>query len=1488
MKSSRGFTFIEVVIALAVISILLPVVGIVFYNLIVTPPDQGVRLKLNNEIALLSSMLYQDAHLSNNFSEGTFPYYGNFTWTDYSVTPAQDYLVSYYSTCPNASNTSCVNHIVRQVGYGNASTVPIPTTTPTPTPVKTIPGKIEAEAYDSMSGIATETTSDTGGGLNVGWTDPGDWMDYNVNVQTAGTYDITFRMAADTTPPGKLELKEGGTLLCSVDTPVTGGWQTWTNVSATATLSSGAKTLRISVVTAGWNLNWITFSPATPTTQTYDYSAGYGVNKWAWGRVWTNTEWVTRPTNPDNFFELPGHAAVEADTNMYSQLGNEDGNSWGNPNTSPEDYGVDSQLYTIQVNQNRSAVTNLSVKWIGYGGNSTDSTKLKIWNCSGSGSWNTLLNVSGSGSKIITTHFFPNISSPLNYIDATTGSVSLLASSEAVTPPAINYSDLTVYTDYIALTVIATGTAPTPTPTATPKPSEVKTETLSTGTWTAPDGVTLIDQVLVVAGGGGGGGTAAVVSRTGGGGGAGGLRYQTNFAIPDTYVVTFTTVGTTTWTVPAGVTSAEVLVVGGGGAGGGRHGGGGAGGGLVYNAAYAVTAGAGITVTVGAGGLPTQVDANTQSVGGNGGNSVFGSITALGGGGGGSYTAAVPTGGGSGGGGGGGVNTAAGLANQGDSGGGTGFGSNGGTGGATTGGGGGGGAGAVGSNAAGADTGGNGGSGKYIVSFSAYGVSGYFAGGGGGGGNSGGGTGGAGGGGNGAQNDGTIGIPNTGGGGGGVRSLTTSKQGKAGGSGIVIIRYTTKTLTVNVGSGGAGGSGDNAGTDGGYSQFGSITATGGGGGGNTAGRPGGSGGGGGTRLSSNAGGAASPSGQGNAGGNGVYTCCLIWNQGGGGGGGAGGAGANGGDYQIGGNGGAGTANSISGSSVTYAGGGGGGSQGTAGTGGSGGGGNGGDTANGANATGYGSGGGGGSNSAGTSTSRTGGAGSNGIVIIKYTIGYFTLTTSVNASGGGTVTPAPPGKGDCPAGATQSIVATNDSCYYFVNWSGTGVDEVADRNASSTTIHMTNNYTIQANFAHTTSNYSLSSPLTADPAAGGLPYFLGSSPFSCGFNVPIFANPDPAYNFSGWTLSGSGLTTGIANPSAANTTVLMTADRSLTAHYGNLPVPTPSPTPATFNTTMYLTWYMTADNFSLKKYGTVIKANMSSGVKTNNGKYVEKQLTIYITPRPSYLLPKENIWGENPISTLSGFLISGTDTTISGDLTVNGTVIVAGTALRNMIDGTLTCPNISGNDLAKLSYNLPLINMNSKITMPNISLADYIATNVSAVVLSGIPVLDDVLHEYVFPGNISLTSEARVWKNNLPSTHELKPGTYYSPGTITLTDSHTRGTVTFIAAKKIIITNNDTSSTYDTSRKIALGPYNKDILFWANGSTLDGDILITGISTGHPCVTLEGVLFAPNGEIKLAGSGMNTTFYIIRAELTNSALITKYLTISGSFWNIYRH
>jgi hypothetical protein len=104
----------------------------------------------------------------------------------------------------------------------------------------------------------------------------------------------------------------------------------------------------------------------------------------------------------------------------------------------------------------------------------------------------------------------------------------------------------------------------------------------------------------------------------------------------NTTVVSFTSVASTTWTVPASVNSIEILVVAGGG-GGGRYGGGGGAGGVIYNPNYRVTPGQVISVTVGGGGAGHPGDAQNGGTATNGANSRFGDLIAVGGGGGGNY-----------------------------------------------------------------------------------------------------------------------------------------------------------------------------------------------------------------------------------------------------------------------------------------------------------------------------------------------------------------------------------------------------------------------------------------------------------------------------------------------------------------------------------------------------------------------------------------------------------------------------------------------------------------------------------------------------------------------------------------------------------------------------------------------------------------------------------------------------------------------------------
>jgi beta-glucanase (GH16 family) len=118
-------------------------------------------------------------------------------------------------------------------------------------------GRIEAEDYSMMEGIDTQTTDDIGGGDNVGWTDAGDFLEYVLVVEEAGTYQVTFRVASDSSGGSFLFKLNNTTTLSSISFPATGGWQTWTDVTSdTFTLEAGVHTFTIAFTSAGTNLNY--------------------------------------------------------------------------------------------------------------------------------------------------------------------------------------------------------------------------------------------------------------------------------------------------------------------------------------------------------------------------------------------------------------------------------------------------------------------------------------------------------------------------------------------------------------------------------------------------------------------------------------------------------------------------------------------------------------------------------------------------------------------------------------------------------------------------------------------------------------------------------------------------------------------------------------------------------------------------------------------------------------------------------------------------------------------------------------------------------------------------------------------------------------------------------------------------------------------------------------------------------------------------------
>jgi hypothetical protein len=119
-----------------------------------------------------------------------------------------------------------------------------------------VPGLIQAEEYSAMDGIQTETTSDVGGGSNIGYVDSGDWIEYKLNVSSAGSYLFEYRVASLGGSSG-FEVLVDGIKMDSQNIPNTGGWQSWMTNSAVFDLTAGNQVLRINALGGSWNLNWI-------------------------------------------------------------------------------------------------------------------------------------------------------------------------------------------------------------------------------------------------------------------------------------------------------------------------------------------------------------------------------------------------------------------------------------------------------------------------------------------------------------------------------------------------------------------------------------------------------------------------------------------------------------------------------------------------------------------------------------------------------------------------------------------------------------------------------------------------------------------------------------------------------------------------------------------------------------------------------------------------------------------------------------------------------------------------------------------------------------------------------------------------------------------------------------------------------------------------------------------------------------------------------
>jgi hypothetical protein len=177
-------------------------------------------------------------------------------------------------------STGSPTYIVNYVDGTQAAWNPLP---------YTVNEQIEAEAYDGggmfqayydvgslnfgggyrpTEAVDTEATTDSGANqMSVSYAVASEWIEYTVNVPTAGSYTLRSRVSNKGTG-GQFRVRFNGTDKTGLVTvPNTGNWSTYLNVDDTVSLSAGVQVMRVEMVTNSslgfvGNFNWFELIPS--------------------------------------------------------------------------------------------------------------------------------------------------------------------------------------------------------------------------------------------------------------------------------------------------------------------------------------------------------------------------------------------------------------------------------------------------------------------------------------------------------------------------------------------------------------------------------------------------------------------------------------------------------------------------------------------------------------------------------------------------------------------------------------------------------------------------------------------------------------------------------------------------------------------------------------------------------------------------------------------------------------------------------------------------------------------------------------------------------------------------------------------------------------------------------------------------------------------------------------------------------------------------
>lgn len=125
--------------------------------------------------------------------------------------------------------------------------------------------KLEAESAQ-LSGAAVSSMhiGYTGSGFVDYINTSGDYIEWNVNVATAGNYEISFRYALEKGSRSLQIQVNGISVNSSLSFPATGSWTTWADVSLSVMLNAGVNKIRATAIgSSGPNVDYVIVTPQT-------------------------------------------------------------------------------------------------------------------------------------------------------------------------------------------------------------------------------------------------------------------------------------------------------------------------------------------------------------------------------------------------------------------------------------------------------------------------------------------------------------------------------------------------------------------------------------------------------------------------------------------------------------------------------------------------------------------------------------------------------------------------------------------------------------------------------------------------------------------------------------------------------------------------------------------------------------------------------------------------------------------------------------------------------------------------------------------------------------------------------------------------------------------------------------------------------------------------------------------------------------------------